>query len=269
MLHPRFNDVCKLCRKLELNFVVLSNLTVCNQEKIDCLKRCRPQFVNVSLYSMNPTEHDAITRVCGSWKRTMDGITNCLDAGIRVRLATPLLKRNKDAFLGLVTFAKEHNMILTGSCVLIPKCDHDCANLSESCSPSEMEGVLQRYKDVFDEGWNGDATVGLNDHVCEIGRTRIYLGATGTYYPCDSMHEYSLGNAEEVSLREIWGGREIAYLRNLRNRDFEKCSTCPERGYCKVCPAYNYNATGNLTEPIPNKCEIASVIHRVYGGSKC
>lgn len=95
MLHPDFERICVLCKDLRLNFIVLSNLTACDAGRTAFLAEIRPQYVNVSLYSMDPEEHDAITRLPGSWRRTMDAIRRCSEAGVHIRLATPLLKENK------------------------------------------------------------------------------------------------------------------------------------------------------------------------------
>ena len=95
MLHPEFERVCRLCKDLNLNFVILSNLTACDARRIAFLAEVQPQFVNVSLYSMDERAHDAITRLPGSWRRTMDAILACEKAGVPVRLAAPLLKENR------------------------------------------------------------------------------------------------------------------------------------------------------------------------------
>ena len=76
------------------------------------LKETDPQFVNVSLYSLAPEEHDAITQIRGSWKKTMAAIDACQQAGIHIRLATPLLKANQGAFPALKRFADAHHMHL-------------------------------------------------------------------------------------------------------------------------------------------------------------
>ena len=54
MMHPDFARICRLCRKLDLNFIVLSNLTRCDEKIIEVLKETDPLFVNVTLYSMVP-----------------------------------------------------------------------------------------------------------------------------------------------------------------------------------------------------------------------
>lgn len=266
MLHPDFERVCTLCRDLNLNFVVLSNLTVCDEKRISFLAEVQPQFVNVSLYSMDEREHDAITRLPGSWRRTMDAILACEKVGVPVRLASPLLKENKSAFPALAKFAREHRMHLIPSIDIVPQSDHDCSNLDHACSAAELREALSSNPDIFDRGWSAAASMPPSDaKVCDIGLSRLYLNSSGDYYPCDSMHGYVLGNAATDTLESVWRGEKLENLRRLTNRDFPQCLACANRPVCKVCPAFNFNATGDIFQTTPAKCAVAAVVKEVYG----
>ena len=41
---------------------------------------------------------------------------------------------------------------------------------------------------------------------------------------------------------------------------------CDKRPWCKVCPAANFNAMGDLFKHHPSTCTLAEVIREVYGG---
>lgn len=266
MMHPDFEHICRKCVELNLNFIIFSNMTLCDDKRIAFLKEVEPQFINVSLYSMKPEEHDAITQLPGSWERTMDAILKCCEAGVACRIATPLLKENQDALPALRKFADEHHMHLVPAADIIAQSDHGCGNLAHACSAKELLYVLKRDYDLFDCCYDGKIPSG-NSRVCNIGtRARLYLNAKGNYYPCDSMHEYVLGNVRENTVEEIWKGEKLNYLRGLKNRDFGACASCEKRPWCKVCPAANFNATGDLFKHHPSTCALAEVIREVYGG---
>ncbi len=267
MMHPDFVRICRLCKQLELNIIIFSNLTLCDARMVDALREIDPQFINVSLYAMNAGAHDAITRLPGSWKKTMDAIDRCQRAGVHIRLAAPVLKANQGEFAALHQFAKSHRVHLIPSCDIVPMADHCCSNLDHVCSACELRAVLSANKGLFDRGWNGQMP-DVDAKVCDIGATRLYLNAKGEYYPCDSMHGYVLGTVRENTLEEVWHGEKLNYLRSLKNKDFGKCASCEHRPWCKVCPAFNFNATEDLFKTIPAKCAVSGVIHEVYGG-KC
>lgn len=265
LMHPQFSDICRLCVELNLNFIVLTNLTLCDSRMAEFLAEVNPQFVNVSLYGMNANVHDSITNLPGSWRKTMSAIRLCQKSGVHCRIATPLLKANKNEFSALRDFASENHMHLVPSWDIVPRCNHDAENLDYACSATDLEEVMLAQKDIFREVI-GDDDQGPNTKVCDIGQSRMYLSAEGNYYPCDCMHGYVLGNVRENTLSEIWHGEKLNYLRGLKNRDFGKCAQCEHRPWCKVCPAFNFNATGDLFKTIPEKCRVSEVIHRVYGG---
>lgn len=264
MMHPDFERICRKCVELNLNFIIFSNMTLCDDKRIAFLKEVEPQFINVSLYSMKPEEHDAITQLPGSWQWTMDAILKCCQAGVACRIATPLLKENQDALPALRKFADEHHLHLVPAAGIIAQSDHGCGNLAHACSVDELRRVMTRDHGLFHKIYEGKMP-SCDAKVCDIGEARLYLNAKGNYYPCDSMHEYVLGNVRENTVEEIWKGEKLNYLRGLKNRDFGACASCEKRPWCKVCPAANFNATGDLFKHHPSTCALAGVIREVYG----
>lgn len=263
MMHPDFERICRKCVELNLNFIIFSNMTLCDEKRIAFLKEVQPQFINVSLYSMDPAEHDAITQLPGSWQKTHDAVVKCCEAGVACRIATPLLKENQNALPALRKFADEHRMHLVPAADIIAQADHGCGNLSHACSTEELRRVLTRDHDLFHKVYNAKMPA-CDAKVCDIGSARLYLNAKGNYYPCDSMHEYVLGNVRENTVEEIWKGEKLNYLRGLKNRDFGACATCGNRPWCKVCPAANFNATGDLFKHHPSTCALAGVVREIY-----
>lgn len=264
MTHPDFIRICRLCRELDLNFIVLSNLTLCNEKIIEVLKETNPQFLNVSLYSMEPEEHDAITRMRGSWQKTMTALYACQQAGIHIRLATPLLRANKNAYPALRKFADEHHVHLIPDNDIIPRHNCDCSNLDYACTPQEMELVFKSDKHFWDCDISNPRLP--DDRVCVIGE-RLFLNAKGQYYGCSGMNEFVVGDAIRDSVGDVWSGDMMRWLRGLKNKDFRPCINCEHSAFCKVCPAFNFNATGSLFDTIPAKCALAEVKHRVFGGA--
>lgn len=264
MLHPDFERICRKCVELNLNFIIFSNMTLCDDKRIAFLKEVAPQFINVSLYSMKPEEHDAITQLPGSWQRTMNAILKCEAESVHCRIATPVLKMNKNALPDLKKFADERQMLLVPSYEIVARSDHSCGNLLYACSIDELHSVLACNHGLFHKTYAGAMPL-CEQKVCDIGEGRLYLSAKGNYYPCDSMHEYVLGNVREDTVEEIWAGEKLNYLRGLKNRDFGECASCEKRPWCKVCPAANFNATGDIFKHHPNTCTLAGVIRDVYG----
>lgn len=266
MTHPQFEEICSSCKKKDLNIIILSNLTCCTDKRIDFLRNVNPQFINVSLYSMDEGVHDAITQIKGSWRKTMDAFLKCEKAGIALRIASPLLSANKNSFNELKKFADKHNVHLVPDINIFPKTNFDASNVKYTCSLEDITTTLMSNREVFRNVLLFGGGLSESDRVCRIGSLRLYVNANGDYYPCDAMHGYVLGNARKDSMVDVWNSKKMCELRNLRLSDMKKCQACSDRPYCLVCPAHNFDSTGDITQPGTNKCSVAAITHHVYGG---
>ena len=96
MLHKDFAEILCYAKSLDLNIIVMSNLTICDENKVALLKEIDPQFVNVSLYAVNEAIHDSITQIPGSCNKTKATIDALQAVGVHIRIATPCMRENKD-----------------------------------------------------------------------------------------------------------------------------------------------------------------------------
>lgn len=264
MLHPQFCEFIRYAKSLNLNFIVMSNLTRCDAAMVAFLAEVEPQFVNVSLYSMKAEEHDKITTIPGSWQKTMHAILALEEAGVPVRLASPIMKINRHALPGLREFAKAHRMHLIPDCDIFGQIDHDCSNQSCALTLAETECVWREHPDLFYKEPISPERCQPQAKVCDIGKHSINLNADGMYYPCDGCHGIVLGNAYNQSFAEVWNGEEIEELRALRNQDFGECAHCEIRPWCKVCPTRNFNETADMFIHAPARCLAAQLKRKLY-----
>lgn len=264
MLHPQFRDFIRYAKSLNLNFIVMSNLTRCDAEMVSFLAEVQPQFVNVSLYSMKAEEHDKITTIPGSWQKTMRAILELEAVGVPVRLASPIMQANRHALPELLEFAKAHRMHLIPDCDIFGQVDHDCSNQTCALSIAETECVWLEHPDLFNKGQLSAERCAPEAKVCDIGKSSMNLNAEGIYYPCDGCHGIVLGNAREQSFVEVWHGEKLQALRTLRNLDFGECSHCENRPWCKVCPTRNFNETADMFSHAPTRCQAAQIKRKLF-----
>lgn len=259
MLYPQFREIIRYAKSLNLNFIVMSNLTRCDADMVQFLADVQPQFVNVSLYSMTAAEHDKITTIPGSWEKTMRAILALEEAGVPVRLASPIMQANRHALPGLLEFAKAHRMHLIPDCDIFGQVDHDCSNQTCALSLKEMEKVWCEHPDLFYKEPLSQDRCAPEAKVCDIGKHSINLNAEGIFYPCDGCHGIVLGNAHDSSFAEVWNGEKLQQLRALRNKDFGECAQCENRPWCKVCATRNFNETADMFCHTPERCLAAQL----------
>jgi radical SAM protein with 4Fe4S-binding SPASM domain len=265
MLHRDFAEILHYAKSLDLNIIVMSNLTLCDEKMIGLLKEVDPQFVNVSLYAVTESIHDAITQVPGSCRKTKDAIDTLQEAGVHIRIATPFMRENKGCVGELKKFSGQRHVHLISDAEIFGQIDHVCENQKHALSMKELEELVDAHKDVFYRCPYERGRCEREAKVCDIGDARLNLDAEGLYYPCDGFHGAIIGNARKDSLWDVWTGEALNKLRELKNKDFRECASCTNRAWCKVCPMRNFNETGDMFTHALWRCEAAQIYRRIFG----
>lgn len=274
MLHPDFDEIVRYARSQDLIVTLLSNLTLCDEKKIAILKEAEVA-VQVSLYSMKQSVHDTITRLPGSWKKTMNSIHALYDANIPCTIACPTMKQNYHDYLEVLQFARSLKMRTMTDCIILGKMNGDISNLSCRLDLSETRSILEDIvfrslpmnSEFFSPGKKAEFQTDetwMAEKVCGAGFSSMCLSADGNYYPCAAWGGYVLGNCYESRLTDIWvHSPALLRLRNVRGRNFPSCVHCPDRDYCSVCMCRNFNETGDMFRPAEHFCKVAAINHEL------
>ena len=274
MLHPDFDKIVRYARSRDLIVEVLSNLTLCTDEKIKVLQEA-DATVQVSLYSMNPETHDVITRRPGSFMATKSAIEKLRKAQIPCCISCPTMKPNYRDYLDVLAYARSLKMDALTDFIIMGKMDCDTSNLGCRLDLKETRCILEdiilksvpvncEYFDPSkkesmwtDEEWG-------ERKVCGACVSSVCLDATGYYYPCPAFAGVNLGSCYEHDLKWIWNeSPETKRIRAVCGKDFPKCLHCPDRDYCSVCMCRNFNETGNIFKPAQHFCDVAKLNHHV------
>ena len=264
MLHKDFAAILQYAKSIDLNIIVMSNLTLCDEKIVALLKEVDPQFVNVSLYAVTEEIHDSITQIPGSCKKTKAAIDALQRAGVHIRIATPFMRENKGCVAELKEYADKRHVHLIPDSEIFGQIDHSCANQNHALSMDELKELILAHKDVFAKVCMEPEQCRPESKVCDVGDARLNLDAEGFYYPCDGFHGAILGDARKDSLWDVWTGTALNKLRALKNKDFGSCASCADRAWCKVCPMRNFNETGNMFTHAPWRCEATRIYRRIF-----
>lgn len=277
MLHPNFCKFLKCAKDLDFNVTILSNLTLLNDEIIAALKYKHIACVNVSLYSMEPEVHDAITTVKGSFEKTKNNILRLIDNNIAVQINCPVMKQNKNSFHEVIIWGQDHKCSVVTDYIIMGRSDCTIDNLNNRLSKDDMRYVIEKIAennvffrtDLKTEGVFATcktANDNANERVCGVALSTMCMVANGNVYPCAGWQQYICGNINNTSLQEIWEySPEIKYLRGLRLRDFKQCVNCDDYKYCLMCVSRNYNesCTGSMFDIPQITCDAARIYHEV------
>jgi len=274
MMHPDFEKIVRYARSKDLIVGVLSNLTLCDDKKIAVLVEAEAT-VQVSLYSMNPNTHDAITRRLGSFAQTKNSIEKLRKAQIPCMISCPTMKSNYRDYLDVLAYARSLKMDAQTDFIIMGKMNCDTSNLACRLDLDETRCLLEDivYKSLpvnneyFDpakkEQMLSDEEWGARK-VCGACVSSVCLGADGHYYPCPAFAGVNLGSCYEHDLKWIWNeSPETLRIRAVTGKDFKKCLHCPDRDYCSTCMCRNYNETGEIFTPAQHFCDVARINHEV------
>lgn len=274
MMHPYFDEIVHYARSKDLIVGILSNLTLCTDEKIKVLVEAEAT-VQVSLYSMNPETHDAITKRPGSFVATKTAIEKLRKAQIPCRISCPTMKPNYKDYLDVLAYARSLKMDAQTDFIIMGKMDCDTSNLKCRLDLAETRYILEDiiFKSVpinseyFDPAKKDDMRTDEEwgeEKVCGACVSSVCLDATGYYYPCPAFAGVNLGSCYEHDLKWIWNeSPETKRIRAVCGKDFPKCLHCPDRNYCSVCMCRNYNETGDIFKLAQHFCDVAKLNHEI------
>jgi radical SAM protein with 4Fe4S-binding SPASM domain len=275
LLHRHFLDFLRKAKGYDFSINILSNLTLLNDEIIAEMKANRLSSVQVSLYSMDPEIHDAITKMPGSFVKTHDAILKLIENDIPLQISCPTMKQNKDSYVDVLNWAQEHRVRAVTDYIMMARYDHSTGNLDNRLSLDEVEKVIndiigndQSYQDEmntadFDKADNLDTS---GDIVCGVCVSSLCMVSNGNVYPCAGWQDYVCGSVREVPLREIWeNAPKVKYLRGLRKKDFPQCVKCPDKSFCAMCMVRNANENpdGDPLKTNEHFCKVAALNRKI------
>ena len=274
MLHPDFERIVEYIRAKDCTCSILSNLTLCDDSKVNLLKRLDCS-VQVSLYSMDSAIHDAITQRFGSHFKTKNAIERLYRANVPVVISCPTMRMNYDGYVKVMEYAESMKMRAQTDFIMMAKADHDQSNLVNRLTLEQtrclLEAIILRDLPVEREYFNPKYKKDMQTPeeraerpLCGAGKDKMCLNADGNYYACSGFQDYPLGNCYRQRLREVWeNSPQIKYLRGLRGKDIPKCIHCQNRNYCSMCLVRNFNETGNMLQVAEHFCRVAEINHQV------
>lgn len=269
LLHKDIIGFLKKCRELELSVNVLSNLTLLTDDIISEMKKNPLLSVQVSLYSMNATVHDSITRLNGSFDKTKAGILWLCKEGIPVQISCPIIKQNKDSYVDVLHWGWAHNIAVAIEPAIFAAYDHSGCNLENRLSIEEVDDVLtvqmqEGYAESIRKIAKDKEKLTGNDPICSVCRYSFCVMANGKVFPCAGWQNYVIGDLNYQTVQEIWETSEkIKKLRQIKWSRFSQCVDCNDRGYCTVCMMWNSNenSDGDPFRINEYRCKIAAITH--------
>ncbi|TET26040.1 MAG: radical SAM protein [Candidatus Bathyarchaeum sp.] len=200
-------------------------------------------FVQITLESHDPTIHDSITSVKGSWRETVEGIKNAIPTPIYATTNTTLNKYNANSFLETIEFLHHLGLKVFGCNSLIYSGSAPSVATEFALTIDELRRLLPKILIKANElgmkfMWYtptqycqlDPVSLGLGVKSCTAARVNMCVGPEGQVYPCQSYFE-SVGNILKDNWKKIWNH---PLCLSLRAREYapEKCKECLQLPIC-------------------------------------
>jgi AdoMet-dependent heme synthase len=218
--------------------------------------------VQVSIYSHRADVHDGITKVHGSLARSVAAIRFLKSQGLRVLIATVLMRQNAADYPGVQALAAELGAEFTLDPTITPKMDGDTSVVGLRIPTTQLLRVFTDKSLVGEPArvppvGAVDPDV-LDETPCSAGHTACYVSPYGDIYPCVQFPLPS-GNLRRERFEDVWrSSQQLEEVRAIRLRDLPTCSVCSLNASCTRCPGLAY-MEGNMRGPSSADCEKSMV----------
>ena len=269
-MHPDFISFLARCRELDLSVNVLTNLISLTDEMISEMKKNPLLSVQTSIYSMDPEVHDGITGVAGSLKKTTEGFEKLLTVGIPLQISCPVMKQNKESFWGVIQWGKKHNVAVAIEPEIFASYDHSGSNLKNRLTLEDLEAAIEKelsegYAEVFLDSAKTKEALTEDDPICSVCRYSFCVSVEGKVFPCAGWQANTIGDLNQNTVAELWeNSLAIKELRKIKRKEFSKCVSCEDRGYCTVCMMSNANenSDGDAFKINDFHCKASAIVHK-------
>jgi radical SAM protein with 4Fe4S-binding SPASM domain len=254
-----FFELLEYARHLMFNVRIKTNAVMIGEPEARRMVELGVDEIQVSIYSHRPEVHDAITKLPGSLRRSVEAIRFLTEQGLRVVIANVLMTSNIRDSAGVQALAGELGVSYTLDPTITPKMDGDTSILNLRIPGAELnrvfhnENLVGNIEEFCAPPPPPDADV-MEGYPCSAGHTLAYISPYGDVFPCVQF-PLPTGNVRRQKFIDIWrNSSELNEVRSIRAKDLTVCSGCRHVGTCTRCPGLAY-MEGSMRGPSTADCE--------------
>ena len=137
----------------ELRYHFLDDPPVAADKKVvRRIKELDPMEVEISLHGARPETHEALTRIKGSFAKTVKALENLAEAGIKVNLKCPITRLNQDELFDVKALADRIGHRVTFDAVITPKDDGNKDPLALRADDAFLEKYWGEWYEKLHDG---------------------------------------------------------------------------------------------------------------------
>lgn len=239
------------------------------EKRADFLATLRPIQFDLSLYSAHRGTHEAVTRMPGSWERTVAAARRLIARKLQVLLKAPVMEINHADVASLADLAREMGAEWTYD----PKITAIETGEQTPIGLRMKEATLKAFytttmADYLETTFVGpDSMTAKGEELrpvthtpCRAGQQSVSITPAGDVWPCNAL-PMPCGNLRTQSFAAIWSGSpELADVRTLTWARLAECNACALRPYCQRCHGMAHVEHGEIRGPSLEACRHAVIV---------
>ncbi len=269
MCHKDFFKIAKEVRRLGMALRIYSNgYLLADRKMVRRVKELNPMEIEISLHGATPASHEALTKIKGSFDKTVRAIENLNEAGIKINLKCPITKLNQHELFEIKALAKRLGRSINFDAVITPK---DDGNQDPLALRADDEVIQKYWGEWFSELNDGKMPPRANHCAadstanCGTGRAGFTIDPYGNILPCVALRR-SAGNILEVDdLKTLWNASPVLNeVRDLAVSAREELDRHENGRYFTFCLGVAETQTGDPLAMYPQAELNAKAVRRHY-----
>jgi AdoMet-dependent heme synthase len=258
LVRDDFMEIATYARRSGFIIDLMTNGTLLTPDMAHDIAGLKPGSITTSLYGATPATHNAITRVAGSFEKTIEGIKLLVKHGMHPLVQTVIMKSNLSELSQIEKFVESLGAVPSIDIGMAPS--KTGADYPFQYEPSEEELVRC--------GWRPSSSSEPKSEgrgLCKAGRALCSVSPNGDVFPC-LMFPLKLGNLRQSSFDKIWRidpCAELRYLRAMKRTDLDTCTQCHLAAYCQRCTGVAYIESGRPEGSSSSACRQAQTRWRL------
>jgi len=243
-------------------------------DKVEQLANYFPRLVGVSIYSGVAEEHDTITRVKGSWERSMKVVEQLSDLAVPMNLKCCIMQPNLHSYYLVADIAKKYGAAPQFEININDSIEGDRCSRQLRLNEEQLQVVLLDKNIPYHIGPGAVNFHGkprpMDLNGCGAAYTTFCITPDGNLQPCCAF-PMPFGNLKTQSIDDIFiNSRLLKEWRSATLQQYEECGKHDYCSYCNLCAGNNYVEHHDFRKPSENNCMMAKIrcnmAHRMMQG---
>lgn len=229
---------------------------------VERLANYYPRLVGISIYSGIAEVHDFITRINGSWEKSIAVVRQLSVLGVPTNIKCCVMRPNVKSYYLVADIARKYGAVPQFEISLTDSIEGDrCVSKYLRMTKEQLEIVLRDdnvplYIGKEAPNYGGQSKL-MDQNPCGAGEKSFCITPEGNVIPCCAFHTL-FGNLKKNSLSSILNNsKELSYWRGLTLNDYEECGRYDYCAYCNLCPGNNYIEHGTPLKASEVNCFMA------------